>query len=760
LRLRHVALPAALAFALAPLPAASARVALVATGTPELALLDVSTDQVVARLALPAPSTAVAVDSEGARGFVAAGATIVSLDVNERTESGRVADGGPPVTGLAVSPDGARLYAVQGDRLRVRHADTLALIASVDLKGRGRALGLGRSGRVAAVGLDGGRVAIVDTRAKRLLRRVSVPGATGVAVAPDGSVLVTARGRLRSIAPRARRVGGGGLRLPRGAGGDVALSPGRTRLAIGARKGGRSGALVVLRSSHVRRLSAGGSGIGTPAWTPDANRLFFANRGAGALSLVSPFSRGLLDTVRLPGSSPRGIVVQPGLALIRGTPGDDTLIGTRSRDRIEGLEGNDLLRGGRDRDVLEGGPGNDSLSGGALSDRMSGGEGDDFLTAGTGNDTVTGGSGDDTVDGGTGNDTIDGEEGDDQLDGGDGDDTIRGGEGDDAIVEKGFGNDKLLSGGPGDDVVRGGRGSDRRMLGDDGNDELFGESGTDQMSGGRGDDVLDGGTGGDNMIGDEGEDILRGGRGNDRLDGGPGQDRLDGSSGSDDLQGGDDNDEVVGGPGVDVLRGGPGDDSIRAADDSADTVECGDGNDTVYVEADAPTRDKLSDCELVVAVPAEAANDAELPSIIRGTLGDDLLQGTDDDDSMFGKAGMDRLFGRGGDDYVDGEDGDDELHGGPGNDIIAGRDGADEIHGDAGNDRITGDRGNDRIYGDDGNDEIFGNLDPDVIEGGAGDDRINVVAGSIDAVSCGPGKDTVFASAGDVVNLDCEDVRR
>ena len=33
-------------------------------------------------------------------------------------------------------------------------------------------------------------------------------------------------------------------------------------------------------------------------------------------------------------------------------------------------------------------------------------------------------------------------------------------------------------------------------------------------------------------------------------------------------------------------------------------------------------------------------------------------------------------------------------------------------------------------------------------------------AGDIDVVTCGSGKDTVFASAGDVINVDCEDVRR
>jgi Ca2+-binding RTX toxin-like protein len=749
---------ALLAIGLAP-ATAHARVALVASETPELPLVDLGSDRVVARIALPGPGSAVAVSRDGSRGFAAAGATIVAIDVNERTELTRRTHGTTAVTSLVVSPDGRRLYAVQGPQLRMLDSTTLGLRGSIQLGGRGQTIALRHAGDLAAVVLTGGRVAIVDTMARRRLRRVRVPGALGVAVDDSGRTLVTAHGRLRIIDRGARHPRPRTIRLPRGAGGYLALSPRRSRLAVGARGGGAAGALVFLRSGHTRRLAAG-PGLGTPAWTTDASRLFFANRGNRTLTLVSPFSGGRLDAVTLHGAAPVGVVVQPGLALLRGTTADDTLTGTRGRDRVEGLGGDDLLRGGRAGDVLDGGPGADRLSGGAQSDRMSGGDGADFLTSGAGNDTVQGGPGDDGANGGTGNDTVDGGDGNDTLDGGDGDDTIRGGDGDDQVVEHGFGNDVLLSGGNGDDVLRGGRGSDRRMLGDDGADELFGDAGSEQMSGGRGDDTLDGGPGGDNMLGDEGEDVMRGGSGNDRLGGGPDQDQLDGGSGDDELDGGDANDELVGGPGADVLRGGPGDDSIRAADDTADTVDCGPGNDTVYVDEGAPDRDQLTDCELVVHTPMEVADDTGLLSIIRGTLGADVLRGTGLDDSIFGRLGNDRLFGRNGDDYVDGEDGDDDLSGGPGDDTMAGRNGADKIDGDEGDDRITGDRGPDRILGGPGSDEIFGNLDPDVIDGGPGDDRINVVAGGLDIVTCGPGRDTVFVGIGDVVAADCEDVRR
>ena len=327
-----------LLLALATAGTASARVALVATGMAELALVDVGSDAVVARIALPAAARAVAVSADGRRGYVAAGRTIVALDVNERTQIARRAYGSAAVDGLAISRDGRRLYAVQGRRLRVLKARTLRLLGSVDLRGEGRAIALRHDGRLAAVVLARGRVAIVEPVRRRLLRRVRVPGAVGVAIADGGRTLVSARGRLRIISPGARRVRSRAIRLPRGAGGHLAGSPGRTRLAVGARAGGSAGALVLLGSGRVRRLAAG-PGLGTPAWLTDSSRILFANRSASTLSLVSPYSRKRLDVVRLPGSAPAGIVVQPGRALLRGGERDDTLAGTRGPDRIEGLAG-------------------------------------------------------------------------------------------------------------------------------------------------------------------------------------------------------------------------------------------------------------------------------------------------------------------------------------------------------------------------------------------------------------------------------------
>jgi Ca2+-binding RTX toxin-like protein len=66
---------------------------------------------------------------------------------------------------------------------------------------------------------------------------------------------------------------------------------------------------------------------------------------------------------------------------ITGTPGPDTLVGTRGNDVICGLGGNDRLDGTLGRDVLWGGPGNDQLDGGANEDTVHGGPGNDLFYA-------------------------------------------------------------------------------------------------------------------------------------------------------------------------------------------------------------------------------------------------------------------------------------------------------------------------------------------------------------------------------------------
>jgi hypothetical protein len=116
-----------------------------------------------------------------------------------------------------------------------------------------------------------------------------------------------------------------------------------------------------------------------------------------------------------------------------------------------------------------------------------------------------------------------------------------------------------------------------------------------------------------------------------------------------------------------------------------------------------------------------------------GTARTDRLNGTRFGDVVESRAGNDRVATLGGDDQVFGDVGADTIDAGPG---------ADWVDAGPGNDRITAGPGADHGLA------------------GSGDDVVYARDGQHDAISCGPGRDTVYAERLDTVAADCENVRR
>src|SRR5690606_11391264 len=69
--------------------------------------------------------------------------------------------------------------------------------------------------------------------------------------------------------------------------------------------------------------------------------------------------------------------------------------------------------------------------------------------------------------------------------------------------------------------------------------------------------------------------------------------------------------------------------------------------------------------------------------------------GVDSADYIDAGEGNDTVYGMGGDDTILGGDGDDQIYGGDGNDTISGDAGADLIYGGLGDDSLAGNDGND-----------------------------------------------------------------
>ena len=83
--------------------------------------------------------------------------------------------------------------------------------------------------------------------------------------------------------------------------------------------------------------------------------------------------------------APSGLFNPAGRTFV-GTPGQDEYVSADGDDRLDGLGGNDFLSGAGGNDVNDGDSGNDVLRGGSGNDFLHGGSGTDLMIGGTGDD--------------------------------------------------------------------------------------------------------------------------------------------------------------------------------------------------------------------------------------------------------------------------------------------------------------------------------------------------------------------------------------
>jgi RTX calcium-binding nonapeptide repeat (4 copies) len=130
-----------------------------------------------------------------------------------------------------------------------------------------------------------------------------------------------------------------------------------------------------------------------------------------------------------------------------------------------------------------------------------------------------------------------------------------------------------------------------------------------------------------------------------------------------------------------------------------------------------------------------------------------------------------------GDDLIVGGPGDDTIDGGPGQDILAGGPGADVLRGGSGEDLVTYADGigadgallprREAVRAQIGRPDWSGSGeerdtiadDVEQLQGGAGSDRLSLRDGRATEVSCGGGRDGVVADPRDVLDIDCEGAR-
>ncbi|MGK2939419.1 MAG: calcium-binding protein [Solirubrobacteraceae bacterium] len=312
--------------------------------------------------------------------------------------------------------------------------------------------------------------------------------------------------------------------------------------------------------------------------------------------------------------------------------------------RVETGDGADIINAAEKLSAavpitIDAGAGDDTVRGSAFGERA------ETLIGGPGNDKMVGGPGDDVLRGGDGDDELEGQAGNDQLFGEGGNDKLRGDGYRDQfadVIDGGAGFDNT----DGDWMVESGKSQPMITVSLDGaaNDGRPGEN--DNATGLEkiylnAPATLIGGNDADEFTvfnTSDGSTRLVGNGGNDKLTSFDHPDEVDGGAGDDQLAGGYGDDIVTGGPGRDQIHGDApssacnyiqcrlpfGNDTIHAQDGEVDSIDCGIGNDTAYVDAN----DVVSGCENVIKGSGPAGGQPQgggtttasaLPLKLRGT---------------------------------------------------------------------------------------------------------------------------------------------
>lgn len=159
-----------------------------------------------------------------------------------------------------------------------------------------------------------------------------------------------------------------------------------------------------------------------------------------------------------------------------------------------------------------------------------------------------------------------------------------------------------------------------------------------------------------------------------------------------------------------------------------------------------------------------------LPNTYSAGAGNDRADAGGGNDTLYMGGGADCAVGGAGSDLIDLGTGNDVGYGDAGPCVSSLPAGARASALGGGNDRLYGRAGNDKLYGGPGNDYLNGGPGNDVLNGGPGKDHFiggpgndtiyarDHVRGEV--ISCGRGRDTVYADRGDRVAKDCERVFR
>jgi Ca2+-binding RTX toxin-like protein len=177
------------------------------------------------------------------------------------------------------------------------------------------------------------------------------------------------------------------------------------------------------------------------------------------------------------------------------------------------------------------------------------------------------------------------------------------------------------------------------------------------------------------------------------------QQHILGQGGNDTLYGADLDDTLDGGTGRDSMIGGLGSDLYIVDNVNDSVIEEADGGpyarDTIETTVSIDLTTMASRFQHVEDLRVSSKVRTSTAIALGGNAADNLLTGHAGVDTLKGYAGDDTLIGLAGNDSLDGGDGHDRLEGGAGQDLLVGGAGNDTLQGGGGRDSLIGGSGND-----------------------------------------------------------------
>ncbi len=288
---------------------------------------------------------------------------------------------------------------------------------------------------------------------------------------------------------------------------------------------------------------------------------------------------------------------------------------------------------------------------------------------------------------------------------------------------------------------------------------------------------------GDSIVGSNFNDTVKAGKGADKIYGSDGNDKLYGEDGNDTIYGGAGNDTIYGGKGSNYITTGLGDDVVYCDKNGNTYVTVNGGTNKIYSSAGANNFDikneagttyiynatandtiymydgfdensvKLTydDKNLYLSCEATGTNVVVVDyfKAKNGNFIDSVYLNTDD--GYFYEYSIDELYKELASEVVMTKS---KYTGTNLSDVVYDREGKDTIYGGYGNDSITSSSGNDKIYGQYGDDFIFAETGNKYIDAGAGADKIMTTKMGNHTLIGGTGDDTISFHSGANVTIN------